>query len=348
MSSKAIRQERWIKLTYFLVITLGLILAIAVIENMLVSMLLAFVTYYMMAPLVDWIESRGLSRMWATSIPFLGLSVLLGGSIVFLSPSIVEQIQAIQANADKYVQIVNQALQNLESRVNSIFNNIYPIDVRSHIEPYVGHIAGSLFKEIPNVLSKSISIAVMGPFLAFYMLMDGRDIIRKILAFVPNHLFELVLNLNDQIGSQMGGFIRARLIETLFVGLLTWVGLIIIGFPYALLMGATAGILNIIPYVGPIIAAVPAVLISLVNDGGTQELVGLAIVYSVAQFVDHWVLIPFLVARIVDLHAVTVVVVVIAGAQWGGVLGMIISIPLVSILKVSFLEIYQHLVDFRD
>lgn len=346
--AKSIRRERLIKLIYFLGLVLGLLLSIVLISNMLVSMLLAFVTFYMLSPLVDWIEGRGLSRVTATSIPFLVLSLVVVILSVAVSPKILGQIQSIQENSQKYIDVVVHGLQEIESKLNLTLHNIYPVDIRGQVEPFLISWAAANFKKLPEILSQSVTVMVMAPFLAFYMLLDGRDIIRKILGFVPNHLFELTLNLNDQIGGQLGGFIRARLIETFFISLLTVVGLMIIDFPYALILGTFAGIMHIIPYVGPFIAAVPAILISVANEGGMNGLIGLAIVFSVVLFIDNWILVPFLVAKIVDLHAVTVVVVVIAGAQVAGVLGMIISIPLVSVFKVSFLAIYQHLIDFRD
>lgn len=347
-SLRNLRKERWIKLFYFVSILLGLLAVIALIDNMLVSMLLAFVVFYLLSPVVDWLEGQGLSRLWATSWPFILVSSFLVLAGVGVTPLLLEQARSLQANSQKYLEVTLRAVQNLETQINSILNNVYPIDVKSQIEPLLTSAASSIFKNLPDVLSQSLTVLVMAPFLAFYMLLDGRDVIRKILGFVPNHLFELSLNLNDQIGSQLGGFVRARLLETFFIGLITWVGLAILDFPYAITLAIISGVLNIIPYVGPFLGAIPAVLVSLANEGGSSELLGLAIVFSVAQFVDNWILVPFLVAKIVDLHAVTVVVAVIAGAQLMGVLGMIISIPVVSVMKVSLLAIYQHLIDFRE
>ena len=347
-SSKTIRRERWIKLAYFLAVVLGLLFVIIKVDNMLVSMLLAFVFYYMLAPVVDLLEGRGFSRLWATSFPFIvgSIVILLASFAVF--PLLLEQVQSIQANSEKYLNVTMASLQSLEHKINLHLKNIYPVDFKSQVEPHLMSMASSVFKQLPDFLSRSLTVLVMAPFLAFYMLLDGRDVIRKILDFVPNHLFELALNLNDQIGSQLGGFVRARFWETFIVGLITWLGFALMDFPYAITLGIVAGVLNIIPYVGPFLGAIPAVLISIANEGGTPQLIGIAVVFGVAQFVDHWILIPFLVAKIVNLHAVTVVVAVIAGAQAMGILGMIISIPVVSVMKVSLLAIYRHMIDFRE
>ena len=101
------------------------------------------------------------------------------------------------------------------------------------------------------------------------------------------------------------------------------------------------------PYIGPLIGALPAFAIALVNGYSSLGVFLVALVYVVAQLIDAGILIPMLVAKIVDLHPVTVIIVIIAGAQVLGILGMIISIPVASTLKVTFSTIYRHLIDTR-
>ena len=209
-------------------------------------------------------------------------------------------------------------------------------------------VAQATLKNLPAYLSQSLVIFLLSPFLAFFMLLDGRDFVRKILALVPNQFFELALNLNWQVNRQLGGFIRARLLQSILVGLIIWVGLLLIGFPYSLFLAIFAGILNVIPYLGPFLGAVPALVINFSNSGsGENLLLGLLFIYALAQIVDAVLITPFIVAKIVDLHPVTVILVIIAGAQMMGILGMIISIPIFCTLKVSSQAIYKHLTDFR-
>jgi putative permease len=150
------------------------------------------------------------------------------------------------------------------------------------------------------------------------------------------------------MNQQLGGFIRARFLESALVGGIVWVGLIIINFPYALFLGIVAGITNIIPYIGPIIGAAPAIIIALAAEKTPLYLAVVAAIYVLAQVLDMLLVIPLVVAKIVDLHPVMVVVVIIIGGQVMGILGMIISIPVASILKLTFTEFYNHVVDFRS
>ena len=146
----------------------------------------------------------------------------------------------------------------------------------------------------------------------------------------------------------MGGFIRARLIETVIISVVVSIGLNIIDFPNALILGLVAGVTNLVPYVGPIIGAVPALLIGLVDHMGPSELASIMAVYLIAQLIDIVLIIPFVVAKIVNLHPVTVVLVIILGAHLMGILGMIISIPAFSIMKVIASAVYDNITDFRS
>jgi putative permease len=196
-------------------------------------------------------------------------------------------------------------------------------------------------------------VALLAPFLAYFMLQDGRGVSRTLLSMVPNNLIELALNLHHQINDQMGGFIRARFLEAAIVGLVVWIGLAIIGYPYAPLLAIFAALTNLIPYIGPIIGAVPAVLIALISEEGAMyhsmsiSLVIVTSIYFIAQLIDVLFIIPFVVAKIVNLHPVTVILVIIIGAQLMGILGMVISIPVASVLKLTLNAVYNHLLDFR-
>ena len=346
-SSRAISRERNVKLFFFLTALILLFVVITKINNLLVSFLLAFVTYYLLAPFVDWMERKGLSRLWATTIPFLMLTAVAATAISIFSPMMMDQFQTLQENFPKYVQTSTEIAHRWENELGVYLKNISPVQMQNQIQPKLIEWAQALFQKAPDILSQSLTVILLVPFLAYFMLLDGRDFVRKILQLVPNSFFELALNLNFQIGSQMGGFIRARLLESILVAGVIWVGLLIMDFPYALILAIFAAILNIIPYLGPLIGAAPAVIIALTNGADSNVLVGLLIVYSVAQVIDTVVLVPFLVAKIVNLHPVTVVLAVLIGAQVMGILGMIICIPIVSALKVTSTALFRHFTDFR-
>jgi putative permease len=344
---RAVVKEQRVKMIFFISALLLLFLAFFFVKNLLVSLLLAIVTYFLLSPVVDALERRGFSRTLATVIPFLVLFVLILGCIQILAPSLVEQTKELQKAFPQYLDSGSKFLLDLEGKISSFMAQVYPIDVRGELEPKFASLAQTLFQNIPDYISRSLTVFFLAPFLSFFMLTDGPDFMRKFLSLVPNRFFELALNLNYQISGQIGGFIRARILESALIGLVIWIGLLLMGFPFALILAVVAGVMNVIPYIGPFIGAAPALIIHFANGGSNTELLWLIFVYGLAQVLDIVLIVPFVVAKIVDLHPVTVVLAVVVGSQTMGIIGMIISIPLFSALKVSAQAIYKHLTDFR-
>lgn len=346
--SSAIQRERRTKFIFFIGALLLLLAVLLLVRNMLVSFILSFVTYYLLAPAVDLLERRGFSRLTSTLVPFLVLTLgLVVAGLVFF-PLLADQARSLYESAPRYIDSTSLLLERFESTLNQWSSSFGLSETNAHLQPRITAWMTEKAQEIPQLLSQSLTVVLLVPFLAFFMLLDGRTFVRGLLTLVPNSVFELILNLNHQISSQMGGFIRARLLESLVVGLIVWVGLLAFGFPYALLLAVVAGLLNVIPYLGPLLGALPAFLIVLVNGGGVSDYLILLAVYGTAQVIDAVILVPFLVAKIVNLHPVTVVIAILVGSQVMGIIGMIICIPLVSALKVTSIAVYRHLTHFRE
>ena len=344
---KFIKRERLFKLiTVVSVIALG-VLVILRVENMLVSLILASVIYYSLNPMVNALERSGLDRGLAILIPFFGSGLTLALTIYVLSPLVNEQIESAKKDMPTYIE----GFKTLSERI-TLFAATYigPIMQESVTDKgilFAQDLAKNAITDLPGIAGRIFTISILAPFFAFFMLRDGRNLTRKGLAIVPNHLFELILNLFHQINEQMGGFIRARALESLIVGAVVWIGFAIIDFPYSVLLGAVAGITNLIPYIGPVIGAVPGFVVALVNHGSTSQIILMVLVYASAQIIDMLVIIPLVVAKIVNLHPVTVVIVIIIGSQVMGVLGMIISIPVASVIKLTLNAVYNHVIGFR-
>ncbi|MDC0980102.1 AI-2E family transporter [Bdellovibrionales bacterium] len=347
LNSQALNRDRWIKMASFLGLIIFLALVVLKVESMLVSTLLASVLSYLMAPLVNAVERTGLKREFAILASFVLVGVLVILGITFAAPLISIQLANFRSDLPKYVEGSSQLIRELEFTINSYFAINKDFDLSTHAQELMITITKSIFDDLPEFISKSITTILLAPFFAYFLLRDGQGIVRKILRLVPNSLFELTLNLHHEINDQMGQFVRARLFEALIVGAIVWCGLFFLGFPYTAVLAAFAAFANLIPYVGPILGAIPAIGIALINDTSGTEILLVVLIYGFAQLIDIVFIIPLVVAKIVNLHPVSVLVVIIIGAQFMGVTGMLISIPVASALKVTFYSIYQHLTDFR-
>jgi putative permease len=347
-----LKRERFVKnATVLALLLLGLVVLLAV-DNLLLSFVLALVVAFLLAPIVNVLERRGIPRQTAIMIPFVAAGLLIGFGIYKVLPLITQQANLLESQLPKYQIDLMNLVASTENRFKG-FLKVYDISFTNTVNSWIVNKTAGLSSALPSILSASLTVLILTPFFAFFMLQDGRHLSHTLLSIVPNNLFELALNLQHRLGEQFGGFIRARFIEAAIVGLVVWVGLQVSGFPYAALLGLFAGVTNLIPYIGPIIGAVPAVLIALISDDAmithtmSINLIIVTSIYFFAQLIDMAFIIPMVVAKIVNLHPVTVIIVIIIGSQLMGILGMVISIPVASALKLIFSSVYDHITEFR-
>ncbi len=335
-----------VRLLVFLGILTISVSLLVLMHNLFISLLLAFVMSYLIRPLILPLERAGLTYNQALIAIFLAGFLALFMFSFWGFPIILKQISHLQTEWPRYFQGLVNLIETIEIKAKNWLNMEVALQEAGHAKLLA--LGKLIVKDFPTRALQSVTVLILAPFLAFFMLKDGHQLSKSFMVLVPNDLFEMVLDLQYQINQQLGQFIRARFMEATIVGFVTGIGLSLISFPFVFLLGAFAALTNLIPYLGPIIGAIPAVVIALVNQSTPLELILVISVYLVAQMIDTGVLIPLLVARIVNLHPVTVVLLIILGGQFMGVLGMIISIPLANALKVTFMAVYRHLTQARE
>ncbi|MFZ5572392.1 MAG: AI-2E family transporter [Thermodesulfobacteriota bacterium] len=347
MTVSSLAAERAVRMfTVALILSLTLLIVIF-IDNLLLTFVLALVLTYLLSPVADALERAGMTRSTAVLCLYLAIGVLTGVAVWFGVPAAGRQLGRLQGELPAYMEGIRQLFTDLTNNLPAPLKNHlfrHPDEGGIHVMQAV---FDYLFRDLSGIVATSLSTLIIAPVFAFFMLMDGRSAAKQLIAIVPNTIFETALNLQYQISTQIGGFIRARLLESAIVTLMIWAGLVLLDYPYALFLSVFAGLLNLIPYLGPIIGAVPAFLAAVMDNRSAADLLLVAGIYSLAQLIDAVIIVPLVVAKIVNLHAVIVIVVIIIGAEIGGILGMIVSVPAASIIKLTCTSIYQHLVGFR-
>lgn len=331
-----------------LAIIIGGLAIILAIPGMLIAFLLAFVITYLFKPIITVFERRGVSKTFAILIPFIFGGLAFSAASQFVVNRVAEQTTSLETDLPRYISGVSTAMEKHTNTLSTALKPYTKVDIAERAGVWMKDSVSNIIKKIPEWVSTLLATMILAPFFAFFMLKDGQRVSRRLLSLFPNNVFEMALNLTYQINKKLGGFIRARLFESVIVGIVVWLGLYALGFPYTSILAVFAGLTNLIPYLGPIIGAVPGIVIAYGNNNSFAPVALAIMVYVIAQLIDMLFVIPFVVAKIVDLHPVTVVVVVIIGSQVMGIMGMIISVPLASILKLVFTEVYNHVVDFRS
>ena len=198
-------------------------------------------------------------------------------------------------------------------------------------------------------LFSALSNVVIIPFITFFLLKDGPKMKKAIIERVPNRYFEMVLNLTYKIEQQLGGYIRGQVIDAALVGILSIIALKFIGIDYYFFIGAIAGLANLIPYLGPVVGAVPAILVSLMQnpDPSLTPILWIIVAFAVIQLIDNIIISPLVVAKSVNIHPLVVIIVIFIGERLLGVLGMLIAIPVTGILNVIIRETIWSFKNYR-
>ena len=200
-----------------------------------------------------------------------------------------------------------------------------------------------VFVVLPKLISSILEWGFLIPLFLFFILRDERKVRFLFMKVVPNNIVEKAYYLYHQFNTKFGDYIFAKTIEAAIVGIIITTGLLIIGFPFAFLLGIVAAVTNILPYIGPILGFAPALVVGLVDQNPNTTLGAMVMLYLIANIIDLALVFPILVSKIVNLHPIVVVISVILGSQFWGVAGMIISIPMAAFVKLLFQEIYYEL-----
>ncbi|NNF56835.1 MAG: AI-2E family transporter [Rhodothermaceae bacterium] len=336
----------WFKVAAWLT-TLAVVVALLWIGgDLVVLVLIATVLAYLLFPLVNALERRGLRRTAATSVVFFSLSVVLGLVAWLTVPLVIAQATEWQARwADgRLFALIDRIETDLASHLPFLEPGALGLAeaARETVEGSNAHLLGYASSAL-----EIVGNLVIVPFVLFFLLRDGVSLQKRLVALVPNRYFEFAMGVLYKIDAHLGGYLRGQSLVALFVGLLTTIGLGLIGVDYYLVLGLFTGVANFIPYVGFIISAVLTLLVSVVTTGGIGQVFGIIAVFAVVQTFENVVLQPWITARNVSLHPVVVLLAILLGGRVGGVLGMALAVPAAAITKVIVTETIITLRRFR-
>ena len=191
---------------------------------------------------------------------------------------------------------------------------------------------------IGAVTSITMTIVTV-PFVLFYMLKDGPKLLPNIKRMLPDKQADVIGDLLVKMSDTIAKYISGQVIECLFVGTFSAIGYGLVGIPYALLIGMFAGITNIIPYLGPYIGLVPAIFIAL--SMSFKEVILVIVVCVVVQQIDGNLVYPNVIGKSLDIHPLTIIMILLAAGNIAGLLGMILAIPLYAVSKVVVTYVYD-------
>jgi len=203
---------------------------------------------------------------------------------------------------------------------------------------FTDNITAGMQTAIGVITSITVTIITV-PFILFYMFKDGKKFPLAVMRFIPVNYRNEGLNIIRETGETLGTYIQGQTLVCLAVGFLTFIGFLIIHLPYALLLGLIIAVTNIIPYLGPFIGAAPAVIVGLLDTPSKALLA--VIVVVVVQQIDGNIMSPLIIGKRLDMHPLTIIVLLLVAGNLAGVLGMILAVPVYAVAKTVVINIYR-------
>tara|TARA_R110002096_G_scaffold151859_2_gene314614 strand:+ start:16996 stop:18084 length:1089 start_codon:yes stop_codon:yes gene_type:complete len=310
--------------------------------TLVLYLILAMILSYVLDPTVNWLQRNRVNRTFSIALTLTAVILIF----VYISTSIIPIV------AEQMVELTSQLdIRNIEmiaTKVEAKLSADYKFIPEGFLSDNISRILNDLFdfNKFSNVLSDVVSVftdifsaILVVPFAAFFFLKDGSKIRRDVLTLVPNKYFETTLTLIDKIEKRLSIYFRSVLLQSLLVALASWGTLSVAGLNNSLSVGIAVGVANTIPYFGPIIGYILSVIISIIETGDFSLVLVCLLAIFVVQMLDNILLQPMLFSRSADMHPVAILFIILIGAETAGVLGMLVAIPIATVIKITINQI---------
>lgn len=308
--------------------------------TVLLPLLLGLVIVFFLRPPVEWLVQRRVPRAAAAGLCYLAALGVLVGIGVLLAPRLAEQVDQLLLAAPEYTRQAQSTLDSLEQRWGQDLPDwaIQAVDDSlNRLSRELGGVSAGILGHLMTA-GRSILGLVAGVLtgfaVGFYLLYSLPRVGPGILDAMPPGWRRDVRGAAQRVEETVGGFVRGQLIVALAVGVLTWLGMLVIGMPYPGFIGVLAGVLDIVPYVGPITAGFVAAIIGLFTE--PMLAVWAVLVITAVQQLETHVIGPKVMSSQVGLHPVIVILAIIAGTTLFGFVGLLLAIPTIATLKALY------------
>jgi len=311
-------------------------------SNLVIFLVLAMILSYVLDPFVNRLQSSGVNRTLGVTLVLFTVILILG----FISTSVIPIVANQMAELTAQLSLEN--IRQISVRVENQLLNKFEFLPEGFLEDNITAIANDLFdvNQISTIIGDALGIftnifsaVLVVPFAAFFFLKDGSKIRRDLLRLVPNKYFETSLTVIDKIENRLGLYFRSVLLQSFLVALSSWTFLSIAGLENSMLVGIAVGLANTIPYFGPILGYFLSVIVSIIETGNFSLVAACMLAIFIVQLLDNLVFQPMLFSRSADMHPVAILFIILVGAETAGILGMLIAIPLATVIKIAITQI---------
>jgi predicted PurR-regulated permease PerM len=306
------------------------------VRAVMAPFLLAAVLAYLLNPLVSFLETRGVRREKAVLVLFVTLLGLTTAVVYWGLVVLWQDLPELNASWPVYMRQAESAMRKAQTALEFEWPYFQKTKILERtINDTMAWIQLNLWHSsmvVTSVLKFTVNL-ILAPFIAFFFLRGSAQTAQMALDACPGAWVERFLSLLNKFGEVFGNYARGVILEAFMVGVLTVVGLQMIGLDYAALIGVATGSANMIPYFGPVLGGAVGLVAALFQYSNLTGPLRVLILFLVIHYIDSWILQPLIMKRAVNLNPVTVTFALLCGAQLGGVWGLVFAVPLAGLLK---------------
>ena len=320
---------------------------LVLVSNILIPFVIALLLYYLFSPFVDLLEKYRIKRIYGVTLLFLLIIGVLTLGVILLYPLLQDQVTMF---IEEFPSFIDSLLGSVTTWVDDL---PFGGEIESFIqegESFVAGIPDNIDQYLSNGLS-GISSFVSGltnvvvtlvtfPIILFFLLKDEQRFFRAFLSVTPPKWREDLIRVSSEVNTQVGAYVKGQLIIATSIGVMMFIGFSIIGLEYNGVLAIIAGFTSIIPYIGPTLAFLPALIIALIDSW--WMVAQLVLVWMAVQFIDGNLIEPNVMGKQLNVHPLTIIVVLLVMGDLIGLFGLIFGVPIYAILKVLVVYLFQQ------
>lgn len=311
------------------------------LKAVLMPFIIAMIISYILNPIVNSLNDRKVPRTLAVLLIYVIFIASLTVILMNVVPMFMKQLKEL-----------NEHLPEITSKVRMFVDGVYenkgiPFGIREAFEKAMIQLENNLTAGITNFIQKIgttlnvLFVALIVPFLAFYMMKDFKIIEKTVLALIPRKKRKGSIRLLLDIDKALGSYVRGQFIVCVVIGLMAYIGYWLIDMPYPLLLASMVAIFNIVPYLGPFLGAAPAIIMA--STVSIKMMLMAALVNLVIQLLESNVVSPQVVGKSLEMHPLVIIFALLVGGEIAGIAGLILAVPFFAVIKVIFQHVYLYL-----
>ena len=311
-----------------------------VFNAMFLPIVLAVFLYYLVRPVKRFLEHKKISSGFATAISMLIIILIIAYVITYSSSIIASQGEALVSSLIDSVQGLTEKYSYIFPTLNEFFNFG---DIIRHVGEFIASSFADISKNIygfASSIGNFVAQIILIPIIMFYILKDDRKIFSNFCHFLPNKTKPFILKIIHEIDIILKHYITSQVMVACVIGVLMFIGYVIIGMPNALVLALFSLVTAFIPFLGVVLGILPAVILSL--SMGLGMLIKIIILTVIVQQLEGNIITPNITGNQLNMHPLTTILVVTVSVYFGGFFAAFLAVPLYNVLKVLVKNFYEY------